>query len=144
MTVQSTVNVIDDLSGGLVDTFEGTEGANEGTYTGGFNPIASGVLISYSTGGVVNHHHVRGRTFIVPVGRNVGDSDGVIDPTVQTAMAGWFEALVDTADPNLHFGVYSRPFAPTLSHPVARAGSFWPATAGVVRSKLCVLRSRRD
>lgn len=144
-TVQTDVDILEPATGELIWTYSVTPGGPiPGSAAGGFGPQAAMIALRYSTGGIVNGHRVRGRSFVGPVSL-AGDTDGT--PTaaqvnhvnqigVQLLTLGAFDAgLV----------VWSRPVDAehaTPTNPV-RDGSWHTVTAASARDQFAILRSRR-
>lgn len=137
-SIQSDVEAISAANGDLLNVHSIgaraviTGGAAAGSYSG-----ASGVVITWRTGGVVRGRRVRGRTFLVPTANNIYQSDGTIDSAHLNEFVTSANALADQAAP-VKLGVWSRPSAPG-----AEDGSFHVVTSASVPDMAAVLRSRR-
>ena len=135
VTVPDNGEFIDELTGDLTGVW--TEAGTGGTVNGfsGKTTAAAGVgaCVTWLTGGIVNSHRVRGRTFIVPLEVSQYDVTGTLTLAAQTFLEDFADDML-TAD----VGVWSRPFG------AGGNGSFWPATSARIRDKVAILTSRRD
>ena len=136
--IESEVDVIEDTTGELVNSFAVTPGAQVvGTGTGAF-AAASGAVVNWRTAGIRNGRRIRGRTFLVPLAPIVNGTDGNMNPSARTSILQAATALADsTGTPDLV--VYARP-----SSPGAADGQAALVTGVTVPTILAVLRSRRD
>lgn len=135
--VQGEVAVIDDATGEITAFISNTPPAVvQGEYSGPYS-AASGVCITWLTSGVRNGRHVRGRTFIVPLGAPAFESDGTVaNPQgLQTIAQGLLDPLGDD------MVVWSRP---GLLNGSTQPGTSFDVTGARVRDRTAVLRSRRD
>jgi hypothetical protein len=140
-TVQISDGTITGALAGAPFTITGNAGAGSD-----YGPSPSGLLVEYRTGGVVNSHHVRGRSFLVPLASNTLGTAGKPTSTAMTVAAAFATALLNTAGADCFLGIWARPFTPKpgdTTHP-ARAGSFHAVTVSSVPNEFVVLRSRRD
>lgn len=138
LSYQSAGDIIEEASGGLGGDWSVTPTPANTTGTlGQVYAAPVGVVVNWRTGGIVNGHRVRGRTFLVPVQQDT--ATGGPNPTAIAAIQAAAAALVVSA-PNMC--VWSRPVEAPLPNP--RAGSAHPVTAAQVPGKYVVLRSRRD
>jgi len=96
-----------------------------------------GAVISWSTAGIRNNRRVRGRTFLVPLGSSVFDTDGTIASTPYNGINALAAALRGGAS-STQFAIYARPTAPE-----ATDGEAWPVLAHRVPDMAAVLTSRR-
>lgn len=145
--VESVGDQIEDTTGALVgswslDAVLPVHGTFEDAYAA---PV--GVCFSWDTSTIVDHHRLRGRTFIVPAAPSVFDPDGTVNSAALAVLIGLGEALVTDMSGDLV--VWHRPRlakAATAYHPAvtARAGGHGVVTACSVPDKAVVLRSRRD
>jgi hypothetical protein len=97
------------------------------------------------TDGIVAGKHVRGRTFLSPLGSGLQDSDGT--PTsAALALGALFSTTWRGAGTSVRGVVWSRPKIVPNSDPTAyiRFGSSHDITATYVKDQFAVLRSRRD
>lgn len=140
------------------DTIEDTDGALTGSWTGAAQPahVGSGTAeyaapvgfcCTWLTPIVRDGHRIKGRSFIVPVGRDLFQSDGSIEPYTLVTAAAAADALVSGAGGN--FRIWHRPRLAQVASPGHRAlaahdGSQAAVTASSIRDKAAVLRSRRD
>lgn len=137
--VQPDVPIIESTTGELVSYANG--GARTdivGTATNAAYSAASGVVVTWRTGGVVRGRRVRGRTFLVPTANVAYDLDG----TLQSASAASFgtaaTALINTVGQRSPV-IWSRP-----SSKGASDGAFFPILTATVPDKVAILKSRRD
>lgn len=136
--VESEVEVIEDTTGQLTNTFAATPvtvtvGSGGTDFAG---PI--GAVINWRTTAVRNGRRVRGRTFLVPLRGLSFDATGALGATSRTTLVNAATALADTTgSPDL--GVLARP-----SSTGATDGQWHPVSGASVPSMAAVLRSRRD
>lgn len=149
--VQGEIDIIDEEDGELVTTISGTNQDTVGAGTEGFGPIATGVAIEWLTAGVVAGRHVRGRTFVVPLGRDVADENGSPNALVLSSAASFAAAVIAADGGNADLVVWSRPRLqlgttgkPVVPHVILTPGSAHKVLSATVRDVFCVLRSRRD
>ena len=132
----STVELIDETNGRILDIYATTPGAtSQGSYTQGYSAV-SGALVHWETAGIRNSRRVRGKTFLVPLGNALYEANGTIAPAQLTAIQTAATGLID--DANTALVVYARPKkdgTPGEEHTVRSAR---------VPDKAVVLRSRRD
>lgn len=138
ITPDSNVDLLEDTTGELIDSFTSTSGgAVLGTDTGGYQS-AGGASITWRTGGIRNGRRIVGRTFLVPLAGSIFNTTGQLIPSVQAQIQTAANALLNpSGTPDL--GVYARPSAPG-----ATDGLWTVARAASVPSRGSVLRSRRD
>ena len=141
------VDVIEPDSGDLVGTTTGTGwtmGGTGGEVSSGPAPV--GLITRWTTSGYVNSRRVRGRTFHVPVIRQMFEDNGTVSTGGLTAANAFGGAMNSPGATDCIFGVWSRPVTADEATPgsPARAGSFWGCTGYGVPDKAVVLRSRRD
>lgn len=134
VTVPSTGDSIDSLTGDLVGAWSGTGGGSVvGTGSGQY-ALGVGLRIRWDTAGIVAGRRVRGSTFIVPVMSSTFTGSGALDDTVRgtfATAAGTLAASVPAA-----LTIWSRPTA-------TRAGAISQVTSASVPDKVAWLRSRR-
>lgn len=134
ITVQPSGDTINDANGVIngswtVDPAPAVvTGGSPGTWAGN-----AGAVVTWRTNGVVGTRRVRGRTFLVPLGSSVYDSNGLTSAAIAT-LQGAATALVTAASGSL--AVWSRPT-------VQRSGSAHLITAATVPDLSASLRSRR-
>lgn len=135
--VSETVEILDDVTGGLVDyatddtTLNPVVGTGAGSYAG-----PSGAVVNWLTNTVVNGRRLRGRTFVVPLASGAYDADGTLgSPTL--ANVNDAAAVLSGAGFSLGFGILSRPAG-------GGAIRFGEVTGHRVPDMAAVLRSRRD
>lgn len=131
-------DLIEESSGALSGDWSiGTTPANTVGTLGQVYAAPVGIVVNWRTGGIVNGHRVRGRTFLVPVQQDT--ATGVPNPTAIAAIQSAAAALVTSAPTMV---VWARPVLAPLPNP--RAGTKHAVTAAQVPGKYVVLRSRRD
>lgn len=132
-SIQPNVDVLDEVTGALIRTESTTPLAQ--SVTGGSTEYAAGVgaVCTWNTAAVHGSKHLRGRTFIIPIGSTNFEGDG----TIKSGPLGQFRNAATTLAAVANFGVWGRP--------VAGAGGDWAAcTGGTVRDHVAWLSSRRD
>jgi hypothetical protein len=83
ITVPNGGDVMNPVSGAITGTWSGLGGGiTNGTSSSSFL-IGTGVRIVWDTAGIRNGRHVRGATYLVPVGANVFDTTGRIVSATQ-------------------------------------------------------------
>jgi hypothetical protein len=147
VTVSTEAAVIDEANGDILNFFStGTRAAVSGTAAANGYSAASGVVVTWRTGGVVAGRRVRGRTFLVPTATVAYDLDGTLQNSSITTLQNAANALIsDTGTPDL--GVWARPMA---AHTNAkgelipeRDGSWHNVLTASIPDRVAVLRSRR-
>lgn len=135
ITLRSEYEVLDEATGTLesVGTFGGVTPINCAG-TGGYS-AASGMVLSWTTGGLVAGHRVRGRTFVVPLSAGAYEENGTLKDVTLATHRSQLATFMTAAGG--HQVIWSRPRA-------GLAGSAHAVTAGTIRDKVAVLRSRRD
>lgn len=113
------------------------DGANTGPYS-----AASGLCISWGTGGIVSGRRVRGRTFLVPMSGAYYDTTGTLNDTELGGTRSDLAAFLAGA-PGGHV-IWSRPRPAPGGIGPASPGSAHLVTSGTIRDRVAVLRSRRD
>jgi hypothetical protein len=144
-TVEPSIDVIEDTTGEIQDTLTGDSHVIVGSGgTDGFPP-ANAIAVTYRTGGIVAGKHVRGRTFLSPLGSGLQDSDGTPDAAA-LALAELFATTWQGPGTSVRGVIWSRPKTVPNSDPLAyvRFGSNHDITANYVSDQFAVLRSRRD
>lgn len=149
IVVQPIVETIDDITGDLLDSFPVTvtggtiSGSGASEYVG-----PAGMLINWRTNGIhtgVSGHprRVRGKTFFVPCGRDAFLSGGALRAADTARMTALIGVLMGSGPA---FGIWARHVAARTIPPAHGEinGAFFPASAGSVSAKACVLTSRRD
>jgi hypothetical protein len=148
VTTSPLVEVIDDAEGELLSVITSTTtltpvtGADSGIWA-----AASGIVYNWKTAGIHHGHHVKGRTFAVPMGGVTYNASGGIASTPLTSLNAAGAAYV--AFPGCDPVVWARPaYGPRPvgggPRPLLRAGTHFVINAFSVGSKVAVLRSRRD
>lgn len=150
--VEATGDIIDSATGTLTGTWVGTQqvpaiGANVSDYAA---PV--GACVEWLTAAVRNGHHVRGRTYLVPISRDTFDTDGTLQPNSIAAFLAAALALNGAQVGNLK--IWSRPvvargawtdkFGKLHAAVAASAGAAFDVVGARVPDKAVVLRSRRD
>ena len=135
VTVPDNGEFIDEATGDLtgVWTEVGTGGSVPSTATETGAAAGVGACVTWLTGGIVNSHRVRGRTFVVPLRRSAYDATGTLDAPFLDILDDFAAAMVA-----IPVAVWSRPVAG------GSPGSVWPATSYRLRDKVAYLSSRRD
>jgi hypothetical protein len=148
ITVQSDAEVIEETNGEIISVLStGPRSAVAGTAAANAYSAASGVVVTWRTGGVVVGRRVRGRTFLVPTANVAYDLDGTLGSgpmnTIQTAANA---LAATTGSPDL--GVWSRPHKARVAkdgtNVPARDGSWYVVTSVTIPDKVAILKSRRD
>lgn len=106
-----------------------------GSAAGGYS-APSGAVVGWNTDTVRAGRRVRGRTFIVPLGGNAYQSDGTLNPGVQTAIQDAANDLIASTLGN-ELVVWARPVN-------GAGGVAAPVVSARVPDMGAVLRSRRD
>jgi hypothetical protein len=138
--VLGDVPVIEETTGTMTGIFSANQPANVQGSIGATVEYAApvGAVVTWRTGTVRNGRIIRGRTFLVPLGRSAFAVDGTLASTALTTINSAANALNDDASDG-DLGVYSRPSAPGATDGV------WAAVNGhSVPDMGAVLRSRRD
>lgn len=136
--VESEVEVIEDSTGTLVNTFAtpGTS-AVSGSGAGAFS-AATGAVVNWRTNGIRNGRRVRGRTFLVPLNGAAFAATGQLGSGIVTTITTAASALADGAgSPDLF--VYGRPSAVG-----AADGVSYVVSSASVPAMGAILTSRRD
>jgi len=135
VTVPDNGEMIDETNGQLVGVWTevGTGGTVPGGAVSGASAAGVGGCVTWLTGGIVNGHRVRGRTFIVPLVTSVYEDDGTLTASSYSLMNGFGADLTAAG-----LEIWSRP---SVAVPT---GSAWPVTGHRVRDKVAFLSSRRD
>ena len=152
INVPASGDVLDPITGLITGVWAGgTPTPTVGNDAAGYN-AAGGAMIKWSTAGIVRGHRVRGRTFIVPLGGDLYQTDGTLDNGVAAGLVLDATNLVTALSTNLF--VWSRPRKATPqwtdvrgrvhAAKLASAGEVFPIVGAVVPDKSVVLRSRRD
>lgn len=139
--VESTGDVIDETDGKIVGAWNESAVAVVNAGGVGIYSAPVGAVVRWNTGGIVNGHRVKGRSFLVPLDGDAYDSSGTLTSAAITTMEAAATAAI--ADVNNQLGVWARPFKGALTKP-ARNGSIHVVTGRTVPDKSMVLRSRRD
>lgn len=146
--VQSDADVIEETNGEIQSVLStGVRADVSGTAAANGYSGASGVVVTWRTGGVVAGRRVRGRTFLVPTANIAYDLDGTLQNSTITTLQNAANTLISAAGtPDL--GVWARP---TPEHQntkgetiPARDGSWYVVTSATIPDKAAILRSRRD
>lgn len=137
-------DIVNDVSGLITGTWTTIALAPlTGTGVGAYAGVA-GAACTWLTGGVVDGHRVRGRTFLVPLASGAFDTDGTLNPTALAQIRSDMTALYGVGAGG--FGIWHRPRLVTtgIGAPISTPGSFHLVTGSRVSDKAAVLRSRRD
>lgn len=138
VTVNPTVNEIDDTNGELVGFWTGVPGAlNIGGSIAAYSAV-SGACVNWYTSAVRNGRRIRGRTFMVPIGSNGMDVNGTLN---NTALTSWRTATttLTAATGDARLVVWGRPSAPAATDGVSAE-----VTSFTIPDKVAFLSSRRD
>lgn len=136
--VQGQVDLLEETTGQLVNSFNVTERSGVGTYAGGFGPGPAGACVRWVTDEFKNGRRVIGKTFIVPGPTNAYETNGTLTSTFIGLMQAWGDAMNNAGAIDLVFVVWSRPT------PGAANGTKHGVVGNVVQDKAAVLRSRRQ
>lgn len=134
---------VDETNGQLVNTWVGgTDTTLTATGAGTFGPL-SGAIVKWDTGRIADGHHVRGRTFIVPLVDSTHSTQGLIGSATTTAIHNAASALYSLGG---QLVVWHRPkFNQATTPPtLIRPGIAYPVVSDTVPAKLAYLSSRRD
>jgi len=145
--VESTGDVIEDTTGVLTGAWS-TIGVDavHGSVVGGYSG-ASGMVVDWLTGTILDGHRVRGRSFFVPAGNSLYQDDGTILEVTRGAIAVNAADFIVATQGN--FAIWHRPLTakeaalrkrPTAPH----AGGHAFVVNTSVPDLAAVLRSRRD
>lgn len=152
ITVPNSGDTIDDTTGALLGSWNGTSGFFVQCTGDGHHAAPAGYMIKWETGAIHNGRRVRGRTFIVPCSSNIYDADGTLIPAFLTGKQTALDTFVASMGTTLK--VWQRPRAATPSwtdvkgrtHLAKSATDGWASfvTSATIPDKTVVLRSRRD
>lgn len=134
---EGEVAVLDETTGMVTDYILVDEdpATGNGGDAGGYS-AASGAVVTWNTAQVRNGRRVRGRTFLVPLGRTAYEADGTLAPgTISTISQAATELTGEGFDSG--FCIFSRPSG-------GQGGGVYPVTGFRVPDMAAVLRSRRD
>lgn len=137
-TIPTVGDTIDEASGLVEDAWTVTGGDDiiSGTISGAAFSSPAGAVVHWKTGGIVAGRHVRGRTFLVPIGAGQFDIDGTLAPSCVSTLQNQATLLVvDSAE---HLMVWHRP-----PHGASSGGSAHKVIAATVPDRAAVLTSRR-
>lgn len=101
----------------------------------------AGAVVHWLTGDVINGHRVRGRTYFVPLGSNVYESNGSLTSAFLTAATNAANTYVSSNAGVA--GVWARPFKHPTDPTKNREGTVRSATSSRVPDLAVSLRSRR-
>jgi hypothetical protein len=142
--IDGQVDICNVEEGHILSTQSVTTQTWSGTGATGFGPLATGICTTWLTAGVVAGKHVRGRTFLVPLGLDVTQSDGTPTDAALTAVAAYAADMIGVGSAG-DAVVWSRPKkAVPPAEGFTRFGSVHGITAATVKNTFAVLRSRRD
>jgi len=136
-TVNPIIDIFEDTTGEMLESFEGTSDPVSGMGGADWGPTATGLCVTWRTGGIVNNKRVRGRSFLVPVAATKIQSDGT--PTMQalTEAGQWASTMEGGLSPYGDLVVWHRPINDL-------GGSSHIVTSHTITDQFAVLRSRRD
>lgn len=133
VAVDPLFQVLDAATGALIS--EGTVGTASdsvpGSFVGGWS-ARFGVLVEWVTVQIINGRHLRGRTYLVPLG-NIEDADGTLPAGTIATVEGGANSI--TTSETGEFVVWHRPVS-------GAGGSVAPISGRIVRDHPAVLRSR--
>lgn len=136
LTIESEVQVLNELTGELLSFETITPPALTGGGATGNYSAASGAVIIWNTAGVRRGRRIQGRTFVVPLAATAFATDGTLSPTAQSSMQAAATTFADSITAPV---VWARP-----SGPGASDGQTASITQARVPDLAAVLRSRRD
>ena len=135
LTVAGSGDILDDATGGLTGQWShGTDTQHLGAGNGNYM-VAEGVLVRWKTSQIHNRRRLQGRTFFVPCISSIFSASGWLAEASRAQLQGYVDTLT-LATPQ-EMVVWGRPKA-------GAGGVTGAVTAGIVETKPCVLRSRRD
>lgn len=140
----NTIEIIDDENGELLSNFIGSDHNGAGAVGDSFLPLPTGLICTWKTAAITNGRHVRGRTFLVPLGSNAFSSDGGPVVALRTAVQTAAEAYIGTGGEAVVPVVWHRPKFDKVTHALTRNGAAFDVNGASTQDKFCVLRSRRD
>lgn len=135
--VLSQVEVLDDISGQLVDYSDDPEeldpvsGGSSGNFSG-----PSGAVVNWRTSTIVDGRRLRGRTFLVPLNNSAYEPDGTLSNAALVRLNN-AASVLSGAGFGSGFGILSRPSG-------GGAIRFGEVTGHNIPDMAAVLRSRRD
>lgn len=147
LNVEYSGDAFNDVNGDLVGSW--SEAAMDpvvGTGTGVYS-APSGLAIDWLTETIVDSHHLRGRTYIVPLIGSAYEDDGSIASATLTALVDPLNVFVGAVTGAMvvwHRPREARDADATHRAVTARAGSHGLVTTSSVPDKAVILRSRRD
>lgn len=136
INIEPEAAVVDSDTGAVtdfrnVDTITPVEASSSGPYAG-----PTGAVINWRTNDLRNGRRIRGRTFLVPLGAQVYDTEGTLSVAALQDL-NEFAETIRGVDLDSEFGVWSRPIN-------GSGGVFASVTSHNVPDLAAVLRSRRD
>lgn len=136
INIEPEAAVVDSDTGAVtdfrnVDTITPVEASSAGPYAG-----PTGAVINWRTNDLRNGRRIRGRTFLVPLGAQVYDTEGTLSVAALQDL-NEFAETIRGVDLDSEFGVWSRPIN-------GSGGVFASVTSHNVPDLAAVLRSRRD
>lgn len=144
--VPDSIEVIDAASGELINVVQGTDGGH--AWQGGAPNALAGpftmALVAFGTDTFLRGRRLQGRSFLGPLPKQSVTDAGQLNSETQGWMNSAYDAVLNWAGPRL--AVYHRP-TPATTGPNAKPateGAYGDVNTITVRSKLAVLRSRRD
>lgn len=133
-TVPNGGDLVNDADGTINGSWTASGGGDvSGSNNTGFT-LGSGLRVEWRTGSIVRGRHVRGRTFIVPMGAGIFDSSGRVSTTFTSAMLGYATTLITQQAGALCIWTRPSPKGP---------GTHSAVTQAVVPTVPTALRSRR-
>jgi len=151
-TVDHFGDEIEDTTGALVGSWDDHSLSHVVSGEGGaaYSP-ASGSLIQWRTGSILDGHRLQGHTFVVPLSADAYTSAGVVNSAHTGPLLDAASAFI--ADQSSSFVLWHRPFPGRAAGPgtppkpkakAAHDGGHALVVSAGVPDKACVLRSRRD
>lgn len=135
ITVPTTGDQINDTTGDLVGVWNATGGGVAAGSASASAAAGVGACVSWQTGGIVNGRRLRGRTFIVPLARDVFDGTGKVFSGSLTSLEAFATALQASGP----LAVWHRPTSKT-----ATDGNSYGVISHRISPKVAFLSSRRD
>lgn len=136
-TSDTFVDTLNPVTGAITGSDGVTGWTVAGNQSNGYLPQASMVVATWHTAGIVSSRRVRGRTFLGPLDNSCLQNDGTLASSTLTHAAALVAAWLDAGTTDVFTCVWHRP-------KLGAGGSDHQITAGTVRDKFGVLRSRRD
>ena len=132
---QLNVDVIDDATGDLVNSWSGADPGNVvGTDTSDPLPATTSWIIRWNTATVLRGRFVKGRTFLgIPGEAQSVAPQGLPFPSSVTAMQTAANALVTGFSTGTQMVVWARPVRDPVTHSIITSGTNAPIVSAIVR-----------